>query len=198
VPRAKNPLKPPRALDPSGQLVIVLDGGPVDDSDKKPRSRTYEIVGENFATDIFPVVVGSKVEIKNKGRKSPRLTSPTHPDIVPGDPINKSGVRVTEAIAKVGAPVEIRDADSVHLVGHIVAFEHGYFALPDYTGNFSIEGVPPGSWKVKVWYRDGWLPIPETTVNVVAKRGAKGVKVKIPAKLPAPKTAAPAEKGSAQ
>ena len=184
VPRAKNPLRPPDGLDPRRNMVVVLDGGPVDDVDRKPRSSRYSIVGENFNSDILPVVVGGKVELQNMGHKTPRLYSQSNPDVVPSDPINPKGVRVTEAIAEAHVPVDIRDKDSVHFLGHIVAFEHGYFAVLGYDGSFSIEGVPAGTWNVKLWYRDGWVTnLPPTTVTVSGKRDPKGVTVTLPTQL---------------
>lgn len=184
VPRAKNPLRPPDGHDPRLQIVVVLDGGPVDDSDKKPRSSRYKIIGENFASEVLPVIVGGKVEIKNMGRKAPRLYSTFADDVVPSDPINKKGVRATKAITEKHTPIDIRDLDSVHFLAHIVAFEHAYFSVLDDKGNFQIKGVPAGTWKIKVWYQDAWVTnIPSTSVTVGGKRAPKSVKLTLPAKL---------------
>mgnify|MGYP001553124024 FL=1 len=184
MPRAKNPVRPPDGLNPLPQVVIVLSGGPVDESDKKPRSSRYNIIGENFASEILPVVVGGKVEIKNMGLKAPRLYSTFADDVVPSDPINKKGVRVTKAITEKHTPIDIRDHESVHFLAHIVAFEHAYFAVPDHSGKFEITGVPAGNWKVKVWYRDGWVTnLPKISVSVSGKRAPKAIKVALPAKL---------------
>ncbi len=184
VPRAKNPLRPPDGFDPRRSMVVVLEGGPVDDMDKKPRSSRYSIVGENFDSEILPVIVGGKVEIKNMGRKTPRLYSQSNPEVVPADPINPKGVRVTEAITKAHAPIDIRDKDSVHFLAHIVAFEHGYFAVLGHDGTFKIEGVPAGNWQVKIWHDDGWVTnIPATTVTIAGKRDPKAVEITLPAKL---------------
>ncbi len=186
VPRAKNPLRPPDGLDPRRDMVVVLDGGPVDDMDKKPRSSRYSIIGENFDSEILPVIVGGKVEIKNLGHKTPRLFSQSNPEVVPSDPINPKGVRVTEAITKAHTPIDIRDRDSVHFLAHIVAFEHGYFSTLKYDGTFRIEGVPAGTWNVKIWHAGGWVTnIPATTVTVGGKRAPKPVEVALPAKLAA-------------
>ncbi|MCP4447760.1 MAG: hypothetical protein GY811_20845 [Myxococcales bacterium] len=187
VPRAKNPLRPPDGLDPRRSMVVFLEGGPVDDMDKKPQSSRYSIVGENFDSEILPVIVGGKVEIKNMGRGTPRLYSKSNPDVMPVDPINPKGVRVTEAITKAHVPVDIRDKDSVHFLAHIVAFQHGYFSTLGHDGTFTIKGVPAGSWKVKLWYQDGWVTnIPDTSVTIAGKRDPKAIEVALPAKLAAP------------
>jgi len=186
VPRAKNPLRPPDGLDPRRKMVVVLDGGPVDDMDKNPRSSRYSIVGENFDSEILPVIVGGKVEIKNMGTKTPRLYSQSNPNVVPSDPINPKGVRVTEAIATAHTPIDVRDKDSVHFLAHIVAFEHAYFATLKYDGTFSIAGVPAGTWNIKIWHEGGWVTnIPATSVTVAGKRAPKAVEVTLPAKLAA-------------
>jgi hypothetical protein len=184
VARAKNPLRPPDGLDPRWNMVVVLRGGPVDESDRKPRSSRYSIIGENFASGMLPVVVGGKVEIKNEGRKTPRLYSTSAADLVPSDPINSKGIRATIAIAKTYSPVDIRDHDSVHFIAHIVAFEHSYFSTLGHDGSFEIKGVPPGNWTVMVWYRDAWVTnLPATSVTVSGKRNPKAIKLSLPAKL---------------
>lgn len=184
VPRAKNPLRPPDGLDPRSKMVVVLSGGPIDETDRKPRSSRYSIIGENFASEMLPVVVNGKVEIRNEGLKSPRLYSTVADDIVPSDPINSKGIRSTKAIAEKHKPIDIRDLDSKHFVGYVVAFEHTYFSVLGYDGDFEIKGVPAGTWNVKVWYQDSWVTnLPATTVTVSGKRDPKAIKVSLPAKL---------------
>lgn len=186
VPRARNALRPPRQFDPTPHLVIVLEGGTAAPEDTEPPGIAvkYTIIGESFDAPILPVVVGSVVEIQNHARSSPRLFSPGADEIVPGDPINPKGERKTKKIEKTGLAFEIRDRESAHLSGRIVAFPHKYFARVKPDGKFEITGVPPGSWKVKVWYADGWLETPVETVQVEAKRPTKPVKLAIPARLP--------------
>ncbi len=172
-------------------MVVVLEGGPVADVDRKPRSARYNIIGESFDSDILPVIVGGKVEIQNMGRRIPRLYSKSNSDVVPNDPINSKDVRVTQPITNAHQPIDIRDQDSVHFLGHIVAFEHGYFSVVGYDGSFRIEGVPPGTWKVKVWYQDSWVAeLPPVTVTISSKAAPKSVLIALPAKL--------ASKGGAQ
>lgn len=185
VKRAKNPLQDPPGHDPRNEIVVVLDGGKVDEVDRKPHAREYVIAGENFETDIFPVVIGSKVEIRNKGRKSPQLYSKTIADFLPSEPINPKGIRETKPVTEAHKPIDIRAQDSVHFLGRVVAFEHRYFAVPSFNGRFEIKGVPPGTWTVKLWYRDGWVTnLPKITVSLpAAKRGAKPVRVNLPASL---------------
>jgi hypothetical protein len=184
VPRAKNPLRPPDGHDPRYKMVVVLEGGPIDEVDRKPRSSRYDIIGENFASEMLPVVVGGKVEIRNQGQRSPRLYSTASDDVIPSDPINSKGIRSTKAISEKYKPIDIRDHDAKHFLAHVVAFEHAYFSVLGFDGSFEIKGVPAGTWNIKVWYRDSWVTnLPATTVTVSGKRAPKAVKLSLPAKL---------------
>ena len=186
VPRTKNALRPPRPFDPTPHLVIVLEGGTAAPEDTEPPGLAVKlnIIGESFDTPVLPVVVGSVVEVQNQARNSPRLYCPTAEGLVPGDPINPKGERKTKKIDKAETAYEIRDRESAHLSGRIVAFPHKYFARVKPDGKFEITGVPAGSWKVKVWYRDAYLETPVETVQVEAKRPTKPIKLAIPARLP--------------
>lgn len=185
VPRARNALKPPRPLDPTPQLIIVLEGGTVAPEDSEPPGLAvkYGIIGESFDVPVLPVVVGSVVEIQNLGKNSPRLFSPGAEDLVPGDPINPKGERKTKKIDAAEKVFEIRDRESAHLSGRIVAFKHRYFSRVRPDGKFEIKGVPAGAWKIRVWYGNGWLAAPVESVQVDAKRETKPVKITLPARL---------------
>lgn len=183
VRRARNALKAPRAFDPTPYLVVVLEGGTPapEDSEPPPQTPRYTIIGESFEVPVLPVVAGSAVEIKNSGKGSPRLFSPDKADLVPGDPVSPKGERKTKKLDKAGASYEIRDRESAHLSGRIAVFPHRYFARVKPDGKFEIKGVAPGTWKVRVWYLDGWVDMPAESVEVVAKKEAK---LKQPIALP--------------
>jgi hypothetical protein len=185
VRRAPNALKPPRAFNPLPQVVVVLDGATPPDEDRQPPAQPvrYTIVGETFEVPLLPVVVGSVVEIRNAGRSAPRLFSPAKQDLVPPDPIGPRGERKTRKIEPPLRLYELRGRESMHLTGGIVAFPSRYVSLVDADGKFAIKDVAPGVWKVRVWYRDGWADVPEETVEVVAKKESKPVKLALPAKL---------------
>jgi hypothetical protein len=185
VRRVPNALKPPRALDPLPDIVVVLDGATPPEEDRKPAGAPvrYTIIGESFEVPLLPVVVGSVVEIRNAGRGAPRLYSPGQPDLVPTDPIGPRGERKTKKIEPAHRTFELRDRESVHLSGRIVAFPHRYIALVGPDGTFSIRDVAPGSWKIRIWYRDGWAEMAEETVEVVAKKESKPVTIALPARL---------------
>jgi hypothetical protein len=185
VPRARNALKAPRAFDPLPHIVIVLEGGTPapEDTEAPGRPVRYTIIGESFEVPILPVVVGSIIEIKNGGKKAPRLYAPGAEDFVPGDPVSPKGERKTKKLDQPLKVFEIRDRESAHLSGRVVAFPHRYFTRVGKDGKFEIKGVAPGTWKVRVWYQDGWVEMPAETIEVEAKREAKIRALALPARL---------------
>jgi hypothetical protein len=183
VPRIRNPLKPPRPFDPQPELVVVLEGGPVDPEAQKPPPQpvTWRLVGESFEPPVLPVLVKADIEIRNTGRGAPSLQAMQQPSLLTAEPINPGGVR-TIRLDQPFRAVEIRDRESPHLRAHLVAFPHRYFARLDAAGNFAIPDVPAGRWQIRVWYRNGWLKMRPTAVEVTARRTAR-VRIAIPRKL---------------
>ena len=84
--------------------------------------------------------------------------------------------RVTET----GKVYTIGDKDAPHLRLKVVVVNTQFVAYPDDSGKFEVDGVPPGSYKVRVWYKDNWLSRDDETINVAAK-GKTDVNPKIPA-----------------
>jgi hypothetical protein len=159
VRRQRNPLKAPRAADPMPYLIVVLDDGPIPDAARVPPREPvrYALIGESFAAPVLPIVTGASVEIKNDTSGSPRIHAPADPELIPGDPINPKGARVVKKLELKYKALELRDADSAHLSGWVVGFPHRYVARVDEAGRFAIADVPPGDWRVRIWYRDGFL-----------------------------------------
>ncbi len=183
--RVPGPLKSPRKFDPRNQMIVILEGGPVDPNDTNPpkRKARYELIGESFATDIFPYVAGSEVEIKNSGHNSPRLYSPSVEDVIEPSPVNPKGIRPVKAPTEAYQTIVIQDHESAHLRGTLVAVPHHYFSLIDRSGKFEIKGVPAGRWNIRLWYRDGWLTMSGGSVTVAQKRSVKAPTIKLPVKL---------------
>ncbi|HLU68630.1 MAG TPA: hypothetical protein VKZ63_20255 [Kofleriaceae bacterium] len=185
VPRARNALKPPRAFDPLPYIVVVLEGGTPapEDTEAPGQPVRYTIIGEAFEQPILPVVVGSIVEVKNGGARSPRLYVAGEDGLIPGDPVSPKAERKTRPIAEPNRAYVIRDRESAHLTGRVVAFPHRYFARVGPGGKFEIEGVAPGTWRVRVWYEDGWVDMPSQTIEVEARREARVKQIALPARL---------------
>ncbi len=61
--------------------------------------------------------------------------------------------------------------------GYLIAFDHPFFAITDATGQFRIEGLPPGRWKASIWHEI--LGTIQTEVTV-PERGEVSVNVEYP------------------
>lgn len=164
--RLPNPVKETRAYNPGAYMVIYLEGEGAPEA--QPTTQRYELIGEGFASPIFAIVAGSQVEIKNAGRTSPQLFVDGSPDALAPEPLNPGGAK-TFKMPEGKTAVTLRDRGTPHLMGRIVAFPSRLYSLVDAEGRYSIDDVPPGNWKVRVWYLDGWLDRPDETIEVSKK-----------------------------
>jgi len=195
VERKPNPLMETREYDPRPLMVVVLQGGPVDDAAKEPdRSGVkWQLQGESFNVPLLPIVVGTEIDLKNLGHGSPSLYSPEDAKLIKSEPISPGGVR-TIAPKQAGRAYRVRATDSEHLVGRIVAFGDRYFSRVGSDGSFKIKNVPQGKWKVRVWYINGFVPKLDTEVEV-GRHAKKLEPIKLPSGLD-PDGPAGAEKGN--
>ena len=132
---------------------------------------------------------------RSRSRTRPRtLVALEDPKLIQLAPINPNGTRsfrVTEPKA-----YTIVDKDVPHLRGKVLVVATPYFAtveltaskLPDGTsqlanGTFQLADVAEGSYKLRLFYRDGWIERSDDPVTVPAKRNVD-VAVKIPAGFP--------------
>ena len=67
---------------------------------------------------------------------------------------------------------------------HILVVDHPYFAMTERSGSFSIDDVPPGTYRVKAWHPS--LGVAEQTVTVVAGQPAAMALKLAPAPISAP------------
>jgi hypothetical protein len=164
--RLENALAPVRPTTPTSEMVVVLFG-----SEKlaAPPQVVIELLGESFSRRVAAVPAGSEVVIRNVSKTTARsLSAAEDPKLVPPGPINPSGpksFRVEEA----DKVYTIGDPEAPHLKLKLVVVNTLYYGYPDDNGKFVIDGVPAGSYKVKIWYRDGWLERPADTVEIGAK-----------------------------
>lgn len=159
VERISNPITELRPYDPRPECFVYLEGGPADASASKPDSRpvTWQL-NSSFASPIMPVVLGTSVEIKNTGRLTHPLYAVGQPDLITSEPLGPGGSRLV-TVKDAGKATIIRSKDAPHVEARIVALPTRYFAKLGRDGTFSIADVPQGKWTLKVWYRDGWLPV---------------------------------------
>lgn len=171
VERIENPLRPIRDFEPWPYLVVVLEGGPVDDEAKQAPGGTvtYELRGESFHVPLLPVIAGTRIKLDNKGLRATTLVTPEEPELVDSVALNPLGSHEFK-VATPHQVILIRGAESSHLRGRVVGFPDRYFAPVDDRGRFELKGVPEGTWKLRVWFRDGWIDGVEQTVEVQKKK----------------------------
>lgn len=179
--RAENPLATVRPYNPTTQLVIVVEG---DEKPVSPPQVNWELVGESFSRPIVAAPAGAEVVIKNVSRTARTLVALEDPKLLVGviNPTGPKSFRVTEA----GKVFTITDRDAPHLKGKVVVVNTQYIAYPDEAGKFEITDIPPGNYKLRIWYRDNWLERADDAVDVATK-GRSDFNPKIPAGYPVKK-----------
>jgi len=184
IERVENPFMPVKGVDVTRQMVIVVEG---DEKPVSPPQINWDLVGESFAHPVIAAPTGAEVVIKDVSKTARTLVAKEDPKLVPQGPINPTGTksfRVTEA----GKVYTIGDKDAPYLIGRLVVVNTQYIAYPDEAGRFEITDIPPGSYKLKIWYRDGWLARPDDDVTVAAK-GKTDFNPKLPVGVFAPAAA---------
>jgi hypothetical protein len=177
--RVENALAPVKGVAVTTQIVVVLEreGGKVE----TPAAVNWDLAGESFSKPVIGAPVGAEVVIKNTSKTARNLAAAEDPKLIPAGPINPTGpksFRPTEAkIYTIG------DKDTPHLKGVLVVVNTKYVANVDAAGKFDFGDVPEGEYKLRVFYKSGWIDKPDDTVKVGAK-GKTEVSVKIPAGYP--------------
>jgi hypothetical protein len=172
--RVENPLAPAKPVAVTPWMIVVLEG---EAKPSSPGQVTWELAGESFARPVIGAPAGAEVVIKNTSRTARTLVAAEDPKLIPAGPINPTGpksFRPTEG----GKVYSISDADAPHLQGKLVVVSSPYVASVEDDGKFSFGDVAEGSYKLKVFYKDGWLD-GATDVNV--GKGKVEVNPKVPA-----------------
>lgn len=182
--RVENPLVPVRPVNVGPHLAVVLEG---EARPQAPGQVPWELGGEAFARPLLVVPVGAEILVSNTSGRPRTLVALEDPKLIQGGPIApraSRSFRVTEP--KI---YTIADPDVPHLRGTLLVVPTPYFAMVEVRGSrleagaFQIADVAEGSYKLRVFYRDGWIDRPDEPVNVPARRNID-VALKIPAGFP--------------
>ena len=121
--------------------------------------------GATFSPHILPVVAGTTVEWPNEDNIFHNVFSVSDAKqfdlgLYKGNPPEK---RIT-----FDKPGRVDVYCSIHQNMHCVVYvlENSFFAVTDKRGNYSISGVPPGTYKLKAWHER--LPMTEQQITVPA------------------------------
>ena len=179
VDRVENPLAPVKGFSVAPQLVVELVG------DEKPATGpqiVWRLVGESFERPVIAAPAGAEIVIKDDSKIARSLVAKEDPKLIPAGPINPGGTkpfRVNDA----GKIYTIADSDAPHLHGTIIVVNTLYIGYPDESGKYEITDVPPGAYKLRVWYGGKLIDRPDEDINVSAK-GKTNVDTKLPAGYP--------------
>jgi Polysaccharide lyase family 4, domain II len=163
--RKENPFAPVRAIDVAHQVVIVVEG---EEKPVSPPQVMWDLVGESFAHPVVAAPAGAEVIIRNSSKTPRTLAVQENPKLIDPGPLNPTATKSFRA-TDVGKVYTIADKDAPHLVGRVIVVNTQFVAYPDESGHFQIDNIPPGAYKLKIWYRDNWLQRPDEDVNVSAK-----------------------------
>lgn len=172
--RAENPLAPARPVNVTAQMIVVLEGT----KPSSPGQVTWELVGESFAHPVIGAPAGAEVLIKNLSGTARTLSAAEDGKLIPAGPLNPKGsksFRPTEA----GKIYSVNDSEAVHLKGTLVIVDSPYVTNVDESGKFDFGEVAEGSYKLRIFYKDGWLD--GATDVAVGAKGKTEVNPKVPA-----------------
>jgi hypothetical protein len=156
----------PAPYDPRPEVVVVIDASATGgDATTPPATKPLlEIIGERIWPPVLPVASGWEVELRNSGRTPQAVTTPEDPDVFQTGAIAKGGTRTAKFAATKVHPVLAVGKPWLH--AKILVLPGRWFARVDRDGSFHIDGVPDGHWKVRVFWREGWLKLPPMFVDV--------------------------------
>lgn len=119
-----------------------------------------------FKPHVLPVLKGTTVDFTNDDTTVHNVFAP--PGAAKQFNLGTYGVGVTKT-ETFDALGEIPLLCNVHaeMAGFILVLQNPYFALTDKAGNFEIKGVPPGTYKVKVWHEK----LKEASLSVTVEAG---------------------------
>jgi plastocyanin len=110
-----------------------------------------------FIPRVAAVMVGGKIKIKN----SDDILHNTHGYLSRATVFNLALPRRHQQIditAKLKRPgiVDLWCDAHTHMRGWLVVHDSPYFAVTDESGNFLIDGIPPGKYKITMWH-ESWV-----------------------------------------
>lgn len=122
-----------------------------------PEIRRDKLTIQNcrFVPRIMAVPVGSTINVFSADRVEHDARFYREGAGEPVDHVrtfNAGSLVPSEKIASEPGIVEVRSRFQPWARGYIAVFNHPYFAVTDSNGTFRIDGLPPGTYTVKVWH----------------------------------------------
>jgi hypothetical protein len=163
VARSENAMQTPLATPVAPYVFVLLDGTPPG----APPQVNWDLLGESFAHPVVAAMAGAEVVIKNGSKTSRTLTVDEDPKLLGNEVLNPSGAKTIRVAA--GKAYTVHDIDAAYVRGRIIPVPTPYIGYLDATGKFDITDVPDGTYKLRVYYKDGWLDV-DQNVTITAKK----------------------------
>ncbi len=162
----------PVSATPKGLSNAVVWIADVKTGKNFPIEKRTELSSDDCALDprVQAVVVGTTVDVFNDDKLIHRLifTRMGTADTLTKMPFFNSGqVVASERLAKGPGLVEVRCVQHPWTRGYIAVFDEPYFAVTDDDGSFTIDSLPPGTYKMMVWHEGAANPV-EQQVQIAA------------------------------
>ena len=138
------------------QAVVFLEGVAPVAGGAPPGEVKLENRGCRFVPHVLAVRVGTELVITNADPVLHNLHAwlmPEHRSIM--NVVQPTQGQETRRTVRRPGVMAITCDSHVHMLAHLLAFEHPYFALTDGTGAFRISGIPAGTYRLTAWH-EGW------------------------------------------
>jgi len=152
-------------------IVYVSDGVPDDLEAAAQPEIEIDQHGCQYVPHVNAITTGQKVLIKNTDDTAHNLNlkSVNNPSFNEGQPVKGMSKEVTFPNAELAIPLKC----DVHswMSSWIAVFDNPFHAVTDENGEYTIKGLPAGTYKVSVWHEfDKFHPV-EKTIEVTVKDG---------------------------
>jgi len=139
-----------------GNALVWVDGIAAGKPLPSERRRTMTIERCRFAPRVLAMVVGTTLNVFSRDRVPHRISFYREGGDEPVawvHTVDDGQVVPLEQVAASPGFVEARCAMHPWIRGYVAVFAHPYFAVTDEHGAFRIEGLPGGTYSVKVWHQ---------------------------------------------
>lgn len=179
------------AAGPGGAVVFLKRLDAPTPRPKPGKARTVLQKDKRFEPRVLAVTVGSTVDFRNEDPLFHNVFSLSRPnDFDLG--LYKGGTSKSEVFETPG-PVQLLCNIHSSMIGYVYVVDSPWFAQADAAGRFTIKGVPPGEYAVKVWH-EAASKVSETKLKLegsspiaVSVDGDKGAPAFVPDKSGKPR-----------
>ena len=131
------------------------------------RRETLTIERCRFEPRVMAVVAKSTINVFSKDRVAhgPKFYREGSDSAIESiHTVDAGQVVPSEKIAALPGIVEVRCAEHPFARAYIAVFDHPYFAITDDQGSFRIDGLPAGTYNVKIWHERLAKPVEQRVV----------------------------------